>query len=93
VANGSLRLDRMDGCRMRRSLTPVEVKGIGIWTAQMFLIFPRSRSTFFRTPIRRPHGHPDLYGLEDLPDKISATRCAPGVPTQCRTWYCGEAGI
>ncbi|MFV1968526.1 MAG: DNA-3-methyladenine glycosylase [Pirellulaceae bacterium] len=50
-----------------------QVKGIGRWTAQMFLIFSLGRPDVFphddlgvRTAIR------DRYGLDDLPDKTTS---------------------
>jgi DNA-3-methyladenine glycosylase II len=92
VASGELRLDRM--ARMRdedviESL--IQVKGIGVWTAQMFLIFSLGRPDVFphddlgvRMAIR------NLYGLEDLPTKdISHKIAEPWRPyATVASWYC-----
>ena len=62
------RIGRLSDERVVEQLT--QVKGIGRWTAQMFLIFSLGRPDVFphddlgvRTAIR------DRYGLDDLPDK------------------------
>jgi DNA-3-methyladenine glycosylase II len=54
-----------------------QVKGIGRWTAQMFLIFSLGRPDVF------PHGDlgvktaiRDRYGLDDLPDKATSQAIA-----------------
>lgn len=69
----------------------VQVKGIGRWTAQMFLIFSLGRPDVFphddlgvRTAIR------DRYGLEDLPDKTTSHAiAAPWRPyASVASWYC-----
>src|SRR5262249_17399410 len=92
VASGELRLDRM--ARMRdedviESL--IQVKGIGVWTAQMFLIFSLGRPDVFphddlgvRMAIR------NLYGLEDLPTKeVSHKIAEPWRPyATVASWYC-----
>ena len=68
-----------------------QVKGIGRWTAQMFLIFSLGRPDVFpfddlgvRTAIR------DRYGLADLPDKATgmeiAERWRPF--SSVASWYC-----
>ncbi len=68
-----------------------QVRGIGRWTAQMFLIFSLGRPDVFphddlgiRTAIR-VH-----YGLEDLPDKqTSHAIAAPWRPyASVASWYC-----
>ena len=68
-----------------------QVKGIGRWTAQMFLIFSLGRLDVFphddlgvRTAIR------NRYGLDDLPDKQTAvTIAAPWRPfASVASWYC-----
>ena len=67
------------------------VKGIGVWTAQMFLMFCLGR------PDVLPHGDlgirnalKNLYGLKDLPDKDESHRIAapwrPHATIAC--WYC-----
>ncbi|HYR89819.1 MAG TPA: DNA-3-methyladenine glycosylase 2 family protein [Terriglobia bacterium] len=92
VAKGSLRLDRMGRMPDEKVIeTLIEVKGIGVWTAQMFLIFSLGRLDVF------PHADlgvrmalRDLYGLDDLPDKdISHKIAAPWRPyASVATWYC-----
>jgi DNA-3-methyladenine glycosylase II len=71
--------------------TLIQVKGIGPWTAQMFLIFSLGRPDVFphddlgvRTAIR------DRYGLGDLPDKkTSHAIAAPWRPyASVASWYC-----
>jgi DNA-3-methyladenine glycosylase II len=70
--------------------TLVEVMGIGVWTAQMFLIFSLRRPDVFapddlglRNAIRK------LYGLADVPDRKSlheiAARWAPY--RSIASWY------
>jgi DNA-3-methyladenine glycosylase II len=68
-----------------------QVKGIGRWTAQMFLIFSLGRLDVFphddlgvRVAIR------DRYGLADLPDKKKALAiAAPWRPyATMASWYC-----
>ena len=68
-----------------------QVKGIGRWTAQMFLISSLGRLDVFphddlgvRVVIR------DRYGLADLPDKPTALAiAAPWRPyASVATWYC-----
>lgn len=69
----------------------IQVKGIGRWTAQMFLIFALGRPDVFpeddlgiRTAIR------NHYGLDDLPDKPTgreiARRWSPYA--SIASWYC-----
>jgi DNA-3-methyladenine glycosylase II len=69
----------------------VQVKGIGRWTAQMFLIFSLGRLDVFphddlgvRVAIR------NRYGLADLPDKKKALAiAAPWRPyATVASWYC-----
>ena len=68
-----------------------QVKGIGRWTAQMFLIFSLGRPDVFphddlgvRTAIR------DRYGLDHLPDKTTShSIAAPWRPyASVASWYC-----
>lgn len=68
----------------------IQVKGIGRWTAQMFLMFSLARLDVFpeddlgiRAAIR------NLYGLDDLPDKATARRiAAPWSPYRsAASWY------
>ena len=69
----------------------IQVKGIGRWTAQMFLIFSLGRLDVFphddlgvRSAIR------DNYGLADLPNKETALAiAAPWRPyATVASWYC-----
>lgn len=69
----------------------VQVKGIGRWTAQMFLIFTLTRADVFphedfgvRTALKR------AYRLKDLPDKTQSHRIAePWRPyATVGSWYC-----
>ena len=71
--------------------TLTQVKGIGVWTAQMFLIFSAGRLDVF------PHDDlgvriaiKDLYRLRSLPDKAKAHRiAAPWRPyASVASWYC-----
>jgi DNA-3-methyladenine glycosylase II len=92
VANGELRLARiarMPDEEVIAALT--EVKGIGTWTAQMFLIFSLGRLDVLphddlgvRVAIR------NLYGLDELPNKEISQRIAtPWRPyASVASWYC-----
>ncbi|HET9220268.1 MAG TPA: DNA-3-methyladenine glycosylase 2 family protein [Terriglobia bacterium] len=69
----------------------IEVKGIGVWTAHMFLIFSLGRLDVL------PHGDygvrsaiQKLYNLEDLPDRDTCHRIAePWRPyASIASWYC-----
>jgi DNA-3-methyladenine glycosylase II len=73
----------------------IQVKGIGVWTAQMFLIFSLGRPDVFahddlgiRMALR------NLYGLPDLPDKATSHRLAePWRPyASVASWYCWRSG-
>lgn len=92
VASKEVRLDRtrrMADDDVIAELT--KVKGIGVWTAQMFLMFSLGRIDVFphddlgiRSALR------NLYGLADLPDKITSHRIAtPWRPyATVASWYC-----
>jgi DNA-3-methyladenine glycosylase II len=92
VAARELRLDRMGRLTDERVIEElIKVKGIGVWTAQMFLMFSLGRPNVFphndlgvRTAIR------NLYGLEALPDKATSHRIAePWRPyATVASWYC-----
>ena len=69
----------------------VRVKGIGVWTAQMFLMFCLGRPDVF------PHGDlgvrsalRNLYRLRELPDRDTAHEIArPWRPfATVASWYC-----
>ncbi len=72
----------------------IQVKGIGRWTAQMFLIFSLGRLDVFpyddlgvRSAIR------DNYGLNDLPDKETALAIAESWRPYATvaSWYCWQS--
>lgn len=92
VANGSVRLatiGRLSDEGVIEQLT--QVKGIGRWTAQMFLIFALGRHDVFphddlgvRVAIR------DRYGLDELPSKSRSLEIAAAWRpfASIATWYC-----
>jgi DNA-3-methyladenine glycosylase II len=92
VASGDLNLSRvarMNDEAVIESL--IQVKGIGLWTAQMFLIFSLGRLDVFphddlgvRSAIR------NLYGLDELPNREVSHRIAsPWRPyASVASWYC-----
>src|SRR5947207_12164449 len=92
VASGNVRLDRMGRMPDEEVIESlIEVKGIGVWTAQMFLIFSLGRPDVFphddlgvRMALR------NLYGLDDLPTKeVSHKIAAPWRPyASVASWYC-----
>lgn len=92
VAGGEIRLDRMGRLRDEEVIeTLTQVKGIGVWTAQMFLIFSLGRPDVFphddlgvRVAIR------NLYGLDELPNKETGHKIAgPWRPyASIASWYC-----
>jgi DNA-3-methyladenine glycosylase II len=92
ISEKTLRLDRaarMPDEELIEHLTAV--KGIGVWTAQMFLMFSLGRPDVF------PHGDlgirsaiKNLYGLKELPDRqTSHTIAEPWRPyATVASWYC-----
>jgi len=92
VARGHTRLariGRLDDDEIIEELTAI--RGVGRWTAQMFLIFCLGRLDVFphddfgvRKAIR------DLYGLADMPDKAASHEiAAPWRPyASIASWYC-----
>lgn len=96
VQNGRLplrRIGRLSDEDVIRTLT--QVKGIGRWSAQMFLMFSLGRPDVF------PHDDlgirgalRDLYGLDALPDKQTSLRIAePWSPySTIACWYCWRSG-
>jgi DNA-3-methyladenine glycosylase II len=92
VHDGTLpleRLARLSNDEVIEAL--IAVKGIGVWTAQMFLIFSLGRLDVM------PHGDygvrsaiQKLYGLEELPDRQTCHRIAePWRPYESiAAWYC-----
>ena len=96
VRDDRLRLDRLGRLSDERVIGElVQVKGIGRWTAQMFLIFSLGRLDVFpyddlgvRAAIR------DLYGLEELPGRDAAERIAARWKpyASVASWYCWRHG-
>jgi DNA-3-methyladenine glycosylase II len=92
-------LPAMEDEEITRRLT--EVKGIGVWTAQMFLIFALRRTNVLptgdlgiRAAIRK------VYGLPDLPKPAEIERLAAPWHPYCTiaSWYLwrsldGQAGL
>jgi DNA-3-methyladenine glycosylase II len=76
--NGEVRLDRAGRLADTAIIEDlVQVRGIGVWTAQMFLIFSLGRLDVFphadygiRAAIR------NLYGMDDLPDRATSEEIA-----------------
>src|SRR5207253_1744364 len=95
VGSGGLRLHRLARMSDHEVIEAlIQVKGIGVWTAQMFLIFSLGRLDVFphddlgvRVAIR------NLYRLDDLPDKETSHRIAmPWRPyASVASWYCWRA--
>ncbi len=84
-------IGRLSDERVIEQLT--QVKGVGHWTAQMFLMFSLGRPDVF------PHGDlgirvciRDAYGLNDLPDKKTSESIAePWRPfATVASWYCWQ---
>jgi DNA-3-methyladenine glycosylase II len=92
VMSGEVRLDRMSRMPDEEVIEAlVQIKGIGVWTAQMFLIFSLGRPDVFphddlgvRSAIR------NLYALDDLPTKEESHQIAtPWRPyASVASWYC-----
>jgi len=92
VASGALKLDRVSRLPDDEVIAALtQIKGIGVWTAQMFLIFSLGRMDVFphddlgvRVAIR------NLYGLDELPNKeVSHRIAAPWRPyASIASWYC-----
>jgi DNA-3-methyladenine glycosylase II len=92
VDSGTVRLHRVARMTDDEVITElVQVKGIGVWTAQMCLMFSLGRLDVF------PHDDlgirsalKNLYGLADLPDKQTSLEIAmPWRPyATIASWYC-----
>ncbi len=92
VHQRKVRLDRLGRLPDEEVIAElIQVKGIGRWTAQMFLIFTLARADVFphddlgvRAAIKR------FYGLEELPDKETAHRIAESWRPYATvgSWYC-----
>jgi DNA-3-methyladenine glycosylase II len=92
VSSGEIRLDQMGRLPDEKVIEHlIQVKGIGVWTAQMFLIFSLGRLDVFphddlgvRAAIR------NLYGLAELPEKSISFRIAERWRPYATvaSWYC-----
>jgi DNA-3-methyladenine glycosylase II len=92
VHAGTLALERLARCSDDTVIESlIEVKGIGVWTAHMFLIFSLGRLDVL------PHGDygvrsaiQKLYGLKELPNRETCHRIAePWRPyASIASWYC-----
>ena len=90
--DGTVRLDRIGRLSDEAVIGMLpQVKGIGRWTAEMFLIFSLGRLDVLpvddlgvRSAIR------NLYGLAELPDKVTCMElAAPWRPyASIGSWYC-----
>lgn len=89
--DGSLRLSRISRLSDEDVIAElVQVRGIGVWTAQMFLMFSLCRIDVFAPDdlgLRAAIRH--LYDLEELPDRqTSLTIAEPWRPYQTiASWY------
>ena len=92
VYEGRLRLERIGRLADEEAIVELtQVKGIGRWTAQMFLIFSLGRLDVFphddlgiRSSIK------ELYALGELPDKQRSHEIAAAWKpyASIATWYC-----
>lgn len=92
VRGGDVRLERVHRLRDEEIIEElIQVNGIGVWTAQMFLMFCLGRPDVF------PHGDlgirsaiRNLYRLKELPDRDTAHEIArPWRPyATVASWYC-----
>jgi DNA-3-methyladenine glycosylase II len=92
VAAGEVRLSRLARLTDDEVIAElVQVRGIGVWTAQMFLMFSLGRPDVFphadfgiRSALQR------LHGLAELPDRETAHQLAtPWRPyATLASWYC-----
>jgi DNA-3-methyladenine glycosylase II len=90
--DGTVRLDRIGRLPDEAVIEMLtRVKGIGGWTAEMFLIFSRGRLDVLpvddlgvRTALK------NLYGLDNMPDKNTCVElAAPWRPyATIGSWYC-----
>lgn len=92
VADGTVQLSRAGRLTDEQVIADlVQVKGIGVWTAQMFLMFSLGRPDVFphddfgiRSALKK------LYHLGDLPDRATSHNlAAPWRPyATIASWYC-----
>lgn len=92
VTDGTVQLRRVSRLPDEHVIAELtQIKGIGVWTAQMFLMFSLGRLDVFphddlgiRSALR------NLYGLPELPDRSTSERIArpwrPYATVAC--WYC-----
>jgi DNA-3-methyladenine glycosylase II len=91
-ADGQIQLNRLGRLPDEKIIDELtRVKGIGHWTAQMFLIFALRRLDVF------PHGDlgirtalKNLYSLDELPDRAAGLRIADSWRPYATvaSWYC-----
>ncbi len=96
VLDGTVRLNRVGSMTDDEVIEElIQVKGIGRWTAQMFLMFCLGRLDVFphddlgiRMALR------NLYGLDDLPDKQTSHEIAASWSPYATvaSWYCWRSG-
>jgi DNA-3-methyladenine glycosylase II len=92
VASGEVPLDRMGRWPDERVIeTLTRIRGIGVWTAQMFLIFSLGRMDVFpHSDLGVRSAMKKLYGLKDLPDREESHRIAESWRpyASVASWYC-----
>ncbi len=90
--DGTVRLDRIGRLPDEAVIEMLtQVKGIGRWTAEMFLIFSLGRLDVLPVDdLGVRAAFKDLYGLDDLPDKKTCIElAAPWRPyATIGSWYC-----
>jgi len=90
--SGEVRLDRFNRMTDEAVIDALtQVKGIGRWTAQMFLIFSLGRLDVLAVDDQGLRGAVrDLYGLDDFPTNLEFTELAePWRPyASVASWYC-----
>jgi DNA-3-methyladenine glycosylase II len=92
VLSGEVRLRRLERLADEEVIQElIQVKGIGVWTAQMFLIFSLGRPDVvpladlgIRAALQK------LYGLPERPDKQTSERIALSWKpySSLASWYC-----
>lgn len=92
VLDGRLHLHKMGRMTDEAVIAElVAVRGIGPWTAQMFLMFALGRWNVYPTDdLGLRASLRELYGLPELPDKATCLRLAEPWHPWCSvaTWYC-----
>ena len=91
VESGTLLLDKLQFLPDEEVVGELtQVKGVGVWTAQMFLIFHLGRLDVLPVgDLGVRNGFRDAYGLDDLPDNETMERiAAPWKPYRSiGAWY------